>query len=160
MDISINTKLLFLLNGYIEQLRKLDPETKGLWGKMNVQQMIEHMTESLREANGKTPRVIISPIDRLDAMKEFIKSEKEFRPNTKNSMMGEIPLPLRNSNVKEAIDEIEIELKDFEMYFEKNPESIIANPFFGELNFEEWIQLIHKHAMHHLRQFGVSFPPV
>ena len=159
MDISINTKLFFLLNEYIVQLRKLDPDTKGLWGKMNVQQMIEHMTESLREANGKTPRTIISPIDRLYAMKEFIKSEKEFHPNTKNSMMGETPLPLRNSNVKEAIDEIVMELKDFEIYFEKNPESIIVNPFFGELNFEEWIQLIHKHAMHHLRQFGVSFPP-
>ena len=160
MDISINTKLFFLLNGYIEQLRKLDPDTKGLWGKMNVQQMIEHMTDSLREANGKTPRTIIGPIDRLYAMKEFIKSEKEFHPNTKNSMMGETPIPLRNENVKEAIDEIVIELKDFEMYFEKNPDSIIVNPFFGELNFEEWIQLIHKHAMHHLRQFGVSFPPV
>ena len=159
MDININTKLSFLLNGYIDHLRKLDPETKGLWGKMIVQQMIEHMTESLQEANGKTSRTIISPIDRLQAMKEFIKSEKEFRPNTKNSMMGETPLPLRNLNVKEAINEIVIELKDFEKYFEKNPESIIVNPFFGELNFEEWIQLIHKHALHHLRQFGVSLPP-
>lgn len=160
MDININRKLSFLLNGYVEHLKKLDPELKGVWGKMNVQQMIEHMTESLREANGKTPRTIISPIDRVDAMKEFIKSENEFRPNTKNSMMGETPLPLRNLNVKEAIDEIVIELKDFEKYFENNPDSIIVNPFFGELNFEEWIQLIHKHAMHHLRQFGVSLPPL
>ncbi len=159
MDMSIITKLSFLLNGYLEQLRKLDPMTKGLWGKMSVQQMIEHMTDSLREANGKTPQTIISPVDRLSAMKEFIMSEKEFRPNTKNSLMGETPLPLRKLSMKEAIDELEIELKDFEKYFEKNPESIIVNPFFGELNFEEWIQLIHKHAMHHLRQFGVSLPP-
>ena len=160
MDMSINAKLSFLLNVYLEQLRKLDPMTKGLWGKMSVQQMVEHMTDSLREANGKTLQTIISPVDRLSAMKEFIKSEKEFRPNTKNSKMGETPLPIRNLTMKEAIDELEMELKDFEKYFEKNPESIIVNPFFGELNFEEWIQLIHKHAMHHLRQFGVSFPPV
>ena len=52
-------KLSFLLTTYPTLLRKLDHYTKGLWGKMNVQQMIEHMIDSLREANGKTPEAII-----------------------------------------------------------------------------------------------------
>jgi hypothetical protein len=29
------------------------------------------------------------------------------------------------------------------------------NPFFGDLNFAENVHLLHKHALHHLRQFGV-----
>ncbi len=152
----MNNKLTFLLINYPQLLRKLDPETKGLWGKMNVQNMIEHMSDSLREANGKTLRSVLTPEDRLHSMKEFLMSEKEFRPNTKNVMMGEEPLPSRHSSVSEAIDELENELKDFEKHFITNLDSTIINPFFGNLNFEEWIQLIHKHALHHLKQFGVS----
>lgn len=151
----MNNKLTFLLITYPQLLRKLDPKTKGLWGKMNVQNMIEHMSDSLREANGKTLRTIVTPEANLSKMKEFLMSEKEFRPNTKNTMMGEEPLPLRNSSVIEAIDELEKELKDFEKYFIANSDSTITNPFFGDLNFEEWIQLLHKHAIHHLKQFGV-----
>lgn len=154
----MNKKLTFLLFSFPQLLKKLDPSTKGLWGKMNVQQMIEHMSDSVREANGKIPRTIMTPEANLSKMKEFLMSEKEFRPNTKNVMMGEEPLVVRNSSIKDAIDELEKELSDFEKYFTKNSESIITNPFFGDLNFDEWIQLVHKHAIHHLKQFGVVLP--
>ena len=38
--------------------------------------------------------------------------------------------------------------------FEKNPDLVTRNPFFGDLNFEQSVQLLYKHALHHLRQFG------
>jgi hypothetical protein len=151
----MNTKLSFLLNEYPLLLRKIDPLSKGHWGKMNVQQMIEHMTDSVREANGKQLRTLVTPEDRLPKMKEFLMSEKEFRPETKNALMGDDPAPVNKASVKEAIDELEIELGDFVNRFKNDNESRITNPFFGELNFEEWIQLLHKHAIHHLKQFGI-----
>ena len=123
---------------------------------MNVQQMIEHMSDSFREANGKTPRTVITSPDRLPAMKDFLMSEKEFRPNTKNAMMSEEPLPVRNATLKEAIEELEKELIDFKNHYRSKVESVVANSFFGYLNLEEWTQLLHKHAIHHLKQFGVS----
>jgi len=153
---SMNPKLTFLINDYPSILRKIDPATKGLWGKMNVQQMIEHMVDSVREANGKTPRVLVTPSERVPKMKEFLMSEKEFRPETKNALMGEEPPLVLKSSTKEAIDELEIELKDFVKKFNGDRESTITNPFFGDLNFEEWIQLLYKHAIHHLKQFGAN----
>jgi hypothetical protein len=146
-------KLNFLLETYPSLLRKIDPSAKGEWGKMNVQQMIEHMIDAVQQANGKVPASIVTPEERLQPMKEFLMSEKEFRPNTKNALMGEEPLPVKRASVEDAIKELESELKDFKNHFEKNPESKITNAFFGHLNFEEWIQMLHKHAVHHLKQF-------
>ncbi len=70
--------------------------------------------------------------------------------------MGDEPLSVRNLSIVDAIIELEKELMDFEKLYSANPLTIITNPFFGDLNFEEWIQLLHKHAIHHLKQFGVS----
>jgi len=151
----MNPKLSFLVNEYVGHLRQLDVSTKGQWGKMNVQQMIEHMTDSFMEANGKIPRVNMTPPERLPAMKDFLMSEKEFRPNTKNALMGEEPSKVRNSSKEEAIKVLEKEIKDFEKYYAEHEEAILTNPFFGNLNFDEWTQLLHKHALHHLKQFGV-----
>ena len=149
-------KLSFLITTYPFLLRKLDPSSKALWGKMNVQQMIEHMGDSIREANGKTPRLLVTSPERIQQSKDFLMSEKEFRPETKNILMSSDPEPVKKSSVSEAIDELELELKDFVKKFEHSKQSTIMNPFFGDLNFDEWTQLLHKHAIHHLKQFGVA----
>ena len=150
----IEEKKKFLFATVPDLLSKLDPSIKGQWGKMNVHQMIEHLGDSLREANGKIPRTILTSPERLQAMKDFVLSEREFKPNTKNTLMAEDPILVRFSSVEEAIADFKNELNDFEKYFKDSPESKITNAFFGELNYEEWIHLLHKHALHHLKQFG------
>jgi hypothetical protein len=57
--------------------------------------------------------------------------------------------------MEHSISELEKELDDFVKFYENSPEAVVTNSFFGHLNFEEWTQLIHKHAIHHLKQFGV-----
>ena len=42
----------FLRTRFIVCLQQLDPNTHPLWGKMNVHQMIEHLTDVLMVANG------------------------------------------------------------------------------------------------------------
>jgi hypothetical protein len=39
--------------------------------------------------------------------------------------------------------------------FQENHMQQTRNPFFGDLNFEENVHLLYKHALHHLKQFGV-----
>jgi hypothetical protein len=39
--------------------------------------------------------------------------------------------------------------------FNKNNLRVTRNPFYGDLNYEQNVQLLHKHALHHLKQFGV-----
>jgi len=89
-------------------------------------------------------------------MKNFIMSEKDFRPNTPNALLGEMPEPLRNESKEKALAELQIEIADFVKHFEANPGTLETNPFFGHLNYAEWVHGLHKHAIHHLRQFGVA----
>jgi hypothetical protein len=49
---------------------------------------------------------------------------------------------------------LEKDINHFVTVFEYEPDLRILNPFFGNLNMDEWIHLLHKHAMHHLRQFN------
>ncbi|HVT84018.1 MAG TPA: hypothetical protein VHD35_02390 [Chitinophagaceae bacterium] len=147
----------FLRTRFISLLQQLDPATAPRWGKMNLQQMIEHFADMVCWANGKvTHEKIHTPPERLPAYREFLMSDKPFKENTKNPFMNEEPAPVRHKTVQAAIGELHEELIHFFEVFEKDPQLIIRNPFFGDLNFEQSIQLLHKHALHHLRQFGVE----
>lgn len=148
----------FLRTKLVSCLQQLDPATPPRWGKMNVQQMIEHYSrEALRNANGKlkAPEIVVSP-EQLERMRTFLMSEKPFRENTINPLMGADPVPLRFKTVQAAIGALQEELICFFDVYEKNPGLTIRNPFFGDLNFEQNVQLLYKHALHHLRQFGVE----
>ena len=147
----------FLRTKFILILQQLDPAATGQWGKMNVQQMIEHFAEMFRWANGKVKHEkILTPPDKLQVFRDFMMSERLFKENTKNKLMGEEPEPVKHRTVQAAIGELHQELICFFEVYEKRPELVIRNPFFGDLNFEESIQLLHKHALHHLKQFGVT----
>jgi hypothetical protein len=148
----------FLRTKLVSYLQRLDPATPARWGKMNVQQMIEHYAgDAVRNANGRLKiDTIITPPDNLARMREFLMSDKPFHENTKNPLMGEEPLAFRYKTVQGAIGALQQELIYFFEAFEKDPQLITRNPFFGDLNFEQNVQLLYKHAIHHLRQFGVE----
>ena len=148
----------FLRTKLVAYLQRLNPDTIPVWGKMNVQQMIEHYGgDAVRNANGRLKiDKIVTPPENLNRMREFMLSDKPFKKNTKNPLMGEEPAPLRYKTVQAAIGALQQELIYFFEAFEKNPNLITRNPFFGDLTFEQNVQLLYKHALHHLRQFGVE----
>ncbi len=148
----------FLRTRFVPLLQQLNPATPPRWGKMNVQQMIEHFGgDAIRNASGRLKiDKILTPPENLQRMRDFMMSEKPFKENTINPLMGEKPAPLRYKTVQAAIGALQQELILFFEAFEKNPQLITRNPFFGDLNFEENVQLLYKHALHHLRQFGVE----
>src|SRR5215213_10449686 len=147
-------KLHFLLHELPALLRKLDANDKGNWGVMNAQQMTEHFILSVKNASGKLPHPVVTPPEQLEKSRAFLQSDKPFRENTKNPLIGD-PLPMHYPSMQAAIDELESELKYFEDVFRQNPSFTTINPIFGELDFEANVQLLHKHALHHLRQFGL-----
>ena len=148
-------KLQFLKNNFIELLKKLKGDEVPVWGKMNAQQMIEHFGDAIEDACGKNNRTLITPPDKLEATRAFMLSEKDFKPNTKNSLKSETNAAIKLQDLASAIALVENGIKDFEAFYSGNTEKKVMNPFFGELNYEENIQLLHKHAMHHLRQFNL-----
>ncbi|MCW3102655.1 MAG: hypothetical protein JWO09_1095 [Bacteroidetes bacterium] len=148
-------KLNFIKNEFPKLLKKLDPNAKGAWGVLNGLQMVEHMAESISFATGKNNQVLHTPAEQLPVYREFAMSEREFKPNTKNALMPEVPLPATKASMDEAIAEVEVQTAAFISYFENNKGATLTNSFFGELNFEEWLHLFHKHAVHHAKQFGL-----
>ena len=146
----------FLRTKFISLLQKLPADTSPRWGKMNLQQMIEHFIDVVMVASGKIKTPIVTPMDQLAKWRDFMMSEKPFRENTKSPVLAEEPPPLKKHTKEAAIGKLQEELIHFFEVFEKDTGLKTTNPVFGELNFEENIQLMHKHALHHLRQFGIE----
>lgn len=154
---NIAQKAYFLRNEYADKLRTIKPDAERRWGKMNAQQMIEHMADYISIASGKAGITEINtPQDQLEKYQAFLTSEKDFRENTPNVLMPEMPLPVRHGTMDTAIDELQDELHLFFKNFEESPDKKTINPIFGELDYEMNVQLLHKHAWHHLRQFGIT----
>jgi len=154
---NLQQKAGFLKDQYTTVLRGLSADAPRKWGKMNVQQMIEHMADYVRIASGKTLMEIVTPEDRLPRLRGFLESEKPFPENTPNVLMPEEPLPTRHSSKDEAINELQAELGHFFQVHEQEAGKVTPNPFFGDLVYEQQVQLLHKHATHHLRQFGLDY---
>jgi hypothetical protein len=148
-------KLDFLQNYLIAKLLLLPAEEKGKWGKMNAQQMVEHLNGFFQVSTNEIHFPIVTPVEHLPKYKEFLMSDKPFRENTKAPVLPDEPFPLRHGNMQTAIDELQQTVKRFFSLFENNSDLKISHPVFGELDFEEWVQLHHKHVVHHLTQFGL-----
>lgn len=151
----MSEKEKFFLLDYIPLLKKLSGNEKPLWGKLSPQAMIEHMTDSIGIGWKRISYPMYTAPEHLPKAKAFMLSDKPFKENTPNPYMPENPLPLRNSNIALAIQELENEIKNFIQFHKNNPGITVQNPFFGDLNYEEWLHLLHKHALHHLKQFGL-----
>lgn len=153
---NIEQKAAFLKNEYTPKLRMLRPDAQRLWGKMNVQQMIEHMSDYVRIGSGKTPSVVVHPPEIVERTRMFLVSETPFKENTPNKLLPDEPVAVRHANITDAISELQSELDDLFEIFNAEPGKMVTNPFFGELDYDMSVQLLHKHAWHHLRQFGIN----
>ena len=148
-------KRSFLKEQLVPAIAAIPSDRPPHWGKMTLQQMTEHFSESIRIASGRMHfQEIISPEEQLTKMRNFLASDKPFRENTENPLLPKIPAPVKNPSMAKALKELEEEVDYFFEYFQKHPNNTTRNPFFGDLNFDQNVQLLYKHALHHLKQFG------
>jgi Protein of unknown function (DUF1569) len=138
----------------IPMLDKLSPDAKPLWGSMSAQRMVEHMTDTIKIASGKVSFPLEIAEDRIERMQAFLDSEKPMAPNIEVSFAGK-DVPLRNEEIELAIDEFLLEWIDFENRFDEEPGLRISHPYYGPLNYEQWLKLHAKHLTHHFKQFGL-----
>ena len=151
------TKLDFISKGYAPYPDALSAETPAVWGKMNAQQMIEHLADFYDVSTGKIETVLYTPEEHLPKYREFLMSEKMFRENTTapEQLLGEEPLAMRLPGLNEAKERLAISVNEFNRYFENDPMRETLHPVFGMLNYDEWVRLHYKHVIHHLRQFSL-----
>ena len=138
----------------LQHLENLNTETKASWGEMSAQRMVEHLSDSLQMAIGKNLFSLEIPEDKIPRMKEFLLSDKPMAKNI------EVPFAkkdenLRNENLELAIDELAENWIEFEDYYSENEQNENLHPYYGMLNYEQWLRLHAKHFSHHLEQFGL-----
>lgn len=151
MDHSEKENFVFTIS--LNYLRNLKGDEDNAWGLMNAQQMVEHLSDSVAMANGHNPHQPHTSSEDLPKWKAFAMSEKDFRPNTPNALLPDTPANVRNTDIAHAIAELENELAAFRQLYENDNQLTQMNPFFGPLNYNEWVHLFAKHFRHHLRQF-------
>lgn len=144
------------LNQFLHYINKLTPDSKPLWGIMTSQHMVEHLLMTVKVSNGKVTVECFNPSEKVPTLKRILLSERPLPKNFINPFIGKRLLPLQFDSLKNAIDNFVLEIKDYYTFFEINPEALITNPTFGDLNKYEWDVFHNKHFTHHLEQFGIK----
>lgn len=137
----------------IERINKLTPETKGLWGKMDVAQMMAHCNVAYEipyTDKHPKPNALAKVLVKLFA-KNMVIGDKPYKKNTPTSPI------FRMTTEKD----FEVEKKRLVDHLNKTQQlgashfNGLENPAFGNLTDTQWNTLFSKHLDHHLRQFGV-----
>jgi len=136
----------------IERIGRLRADSRAVWGKMNVAQMLAHCRQPLRVACGELQlsRGLIGILFGGMARRSLT-SDKAWKRN----MPTHPKFVIANSAAFEA--EREQLLSLVRRFAEQGP-SILStqpHPFFGPLRVEQWDRLQWRHLDHHLRQFAV-----
>lgn len=155
--IMLNEKEQFIKETFPALIQKATKNPSAKWGKMDFQQMLEHVADFFQVSTQKQRYPFVSPPEHMPKLREFLMSDKQFRENTKApvSIIGEEPLPYRYETMEETKQELIAEVEYFFQLYADEPELTAVHPVFGELNYEEWVRLHYKHVTHHLRQFGL-----
>lgn len=133
----------------IDRVNKLKPDSKPLWGKMSVAQMLAHNVIPMELAlqNPKPARQFMGRIFGGMVRKKLLASE----PFKKN---GFTPKEFRIDSEKDFNSQKE-KLLSLVNKFQKGNIKDTVHPFFGDMTETEWGMLQYKHLNHHLQQFGV-----
>ncbi|AUC86324.1 hydroxymethylglutaryl-CoA reductase, degradative [Polaribacter sp. ALD11] len=134
-------------------LSNLKADSKPLFGKMNGQQMVEHVSFLMKISNGKVAADYFVEDEKSARRKTFLNTDGELQIGFKPAMLSEEPYPVKFATIKESIDDLILQVNDFEKHF-KTVQSE-NHPFFGELDFEYWQKFHVKHFTHHFKQFGL-----
>lgn len=141
--------------GVRSTLANLKTDAKPLFGKMNGQQMVEHLSIVTKIANGNWNVDIYVSSEKTTRRKPFLNSDSELQIGFKAPFLSEDPTPLKFNSIEEAIDDLIKQVQFFETVFTENPNRTVVHPFFGELDYEYWKKFQVKHFTHHFKQFGL-----
>ena len=142
------------LETMLSALSRLSNSNKPLWGKMNAQEMVEHLSDMLMMARGTGNFTIDVDAETIARRQQFLLSDKEMAKNIAVPFTKEL-IELRNEELELAVDEFTDEWLNFIELYENNPDASVVHPYYGALDFNLWLKMHDKHFMHHFKQFGL-----
>lgn len=137
------------------KLGELTPDSKRLWGEMNVTRMLCHLRTSIEQSidpNAKV-KIITPPIIRdvlgwllFDVFTNWpkgkFKAPKELTPETNKDFAEE----------KRLLFDV---MDRFAAAAEKDPDERHVSPVLGSITLKRWAHAHGVHLNHHYRQFGL-----
>lgn len=142
------------LCAFLKILKNLDEKKSASWGKMTPQRMIEHLSDCIYMSCGIGNHELLIPEEKIKGMQAFLISDKEMPQNIQVPFAKE-NTPLRNTDIELALDEFTMAWVDFEEMYSENSKKTALHPYYGNLNYEQWLLLHSKHFTHHFTQFGL-----
>ena len=142
------------LCAFLEILENLDEKKSASWGKMTPQRMIEHLCDCIYMSCGIGNHELLIPEEKIKGMQAFLISDKEMPQNIQVPFAKE-NTPLRNTDIELALDEFTMAWVDFEEMYSEDSKKTALHPYYGNLNYEQWLLLHSKHFTHHFTQFGL-----
>jgi hypothetical protein len=149
-------KSVFNLNDskeIIERISQLTPDTKGLWGKMSVAQMLAHCNvtyEMAYENIHPAPNSFVKFMLKLFVKKSVV-NETPYKKSIQTAPAFIIKENKDFYTEKERLINYIIKTQELGKNYFEGRESLS----FGSLNSKEWNNMFYKHLDHHLQQFGV-----
>jgi hydroxymethylglutaryl-CoA reductase len=137
------------------QLSKLNKNSKSIFGSMNAQQMVEHLSAVTQIANGNWDVGVFVSDEKTARRKPFLDTKNELQIGFKASFLAEEPNKLKFNSMQAAIDDLINQVEIFTTIFTKETTRSVIHPFFGELDFDYWKKFQVKHFTHHFKQFGL-----
>lgn len=140
-------------SGLVNRLHTLKKESKPLWGKMNVEQMLVHCRKSIEYAMGDIELEAPSPLRVFFAnfSKTLLYNDKPFKKNSRTIddfvVKEHGSFDAEYKKLKKIMHRMHTAEKFFFPY--------TYHQVYGRLEPFMWGQMIYKHLDHHLRQFGV-----
>ena len=142
------------LCAFLKILKNLDEKISASWGKMTPQRMIEHLSDCIYMSCGIGNHELLIPEEKIKGMQAFLISDKEMPQNIQVPFAKE-NTPLRNTDIELALDEFTMAWVDFEEMYSEDSKKTALHPYYGNLNYEQWLLLHSKHFTHHFSQFGL-----
>jgi hypothetical protein len=138
---------------FTNRVKQLNANSKALWGKMTVADMLWHCSIPLEAASGKlipkTNKLVKFLFGKM-AKRQFMRNQS-FKKNLPT--FSEAKSKGKHDFNTER-DKLVTSIQNFKTHGIQGLTSI-DHPFFGHLSVGEWDNLMVIHLNHHLNQFGV-----
>ncbi len=138
-------------------LDKISEDSKPKWGMMTPQHMLEHLEYTYKIASGEVQDFEIATPDKyLDIIHDSLYNYKKFPQNSNFPQLEKNTLaPLQYPDLQTAKEKFLEERFKYLAFFKDNPDAILKNIVFGDLNKYEWYLIERKHLNHHFEQFDL-----
>lgn len=138
----------------IDRFTLLTPESKALWGKMNVGEMICHCLDGNKMALGEIPPTDKSNFFTRNLVKYLV---VYVVPIPKGAPAAPEIDPHKGGTKPQDFDrERQLLIEDINNFGSLTAEAFKGkHHIFGRLTPSQWGRLGYKHLDHHLKQFGV-----